>query len=279
VLTADTLSALKSDPGSLQNLINALQSDQRAAAASTTGTQFPNSVNPIKTDTPVSVSAPPVSSPPTVTKVQTIPNADGTTSTQTTTQTTTVSPQVTGSTVSTTTINYPSTTTTNVTTVNNTTNVTTVNNTTTNNQSPPVQPYTPPSTGTSGGTGTSQALPTDYNRENTQQQILKAVDGTGVPDGSTIDKDSALTSIDSQNTATSTAVNNTSAASIGVFNWFPQIPTATCQDPSVANPITGALLDVPICQPVNIFGKFISAVICFFALVGSVREVQSALKA
>ncbi|MNN15473.1 hypothetical protein D3C81_1285790 [compost metagenome] len=62
-------------------------------------------------------------------------------------------------------------------------------------------------------------------------------------------------------------------------DWFPQINTATCSNPTVSNPITGAAYQVNICTYVEIFAKFISGVICFFAVIGSVQQVASASKA
>lgn len=62
-------------------------------------------------------------------------------------------------------------------------------------------------------------------------------------------------------------------------DWFPTINSAVCSNPSVPNPVTGAQVEVNICKYIEIFAKFISGVICFLALIGSVQQVTSAAKA
>ena len=62
-------------------------------------------------------------------------------------------------------------------------------------------------------------------------------------------------------------------------DWFPQINTSVCTNPTVPNPIGNGTFEVSICSYVEIFAKFISGVICFFAVIGSVQQVTSAAKA
>lgn len=226
----------------------------------------------------VTVTAPPVTFPPIV-KTEPVTNADNTTSTKTTTTTTTVSPVVQGTTVNNTNLSYPTTTTTTTNIVNNNTNVTTNSTTTqTEKASGPDRPEITVPNAPNAPQSQIQ-LPTDYNREGTQQAILKSLDGSGVPLASTVDKDSDVNKIAAQNDVTNTVITNITPASVGLFNWFPTIPTAACVNPQVPNPLTGALVPVEICKPVSIFAKFISAVIFALALFGSVRCVQDAIKA
>lgn len=88
--------------------------------------------NPVKSTTPVTVSASPVTSSPRVVSTTETPRADGSVDTTTVTETTTVSPVVTGSTHGDTKIAYPSHTTTTTTVTNNVTNITNTTTTVTN---------------------------------------------------------------------------------------------------------------------------------------------------
>lgn len=220
------------------------------------------------TSVPSVVTAPSVTSDPKVISTTTIPNPDGTTSTQKVTQQTTVTPVIsTPSTVTAPNVSYPSTTTTTTTTTNNSTNVVTTNVTNVNN--PP--PVTTPD---------ALKIPTDYNRETTQLAILqKVTDFTGPITATAPDGQKDLDTVQAKNVEGTTAVDGISQASTGLQGWFPTIATSTCRNPVVPNAIGGGTTAVPICDSVNIFSQFISAVICVFALFGCVREVQSALKA
>lgn len=75
------------------------------------------------------------------------------------------------------------------------------------------------------------------------------------------------------------AIVDVTKEKLGLGDWFPSVPTAVCSNPSVNNPVTGASVQVDICSYVDIFSRFISGVICFFALIGAVQQVQSAMKA
>lgn len=148
-----------------------------------------------------------------------------------------------------------------------------------------------PSTSTAAGTATTPAVtapsapsstqpfPTDYSRENTQAKILAALDGTGMPTSAELDQNLEPNKVDAKNAESTVVIGNITQSSVGLFNWFPVIPTAQCEEPKVPNPITGVMLDVPVCGSVSVFSKFITAVICFFCLIGCVHQVQSALKA
>lgn len=91
------------------------------------------SLNPIKSDTPVSVNAPPVTSPERTVSETTIPKPDGSTDTKTVTEKTTVTPTTTGTTQGDTKTTYPSQTITTTTITNNVTNTTTTETNITNN--------------------------------------------------------------------------------------------------------------------------------------------------
>jgi hypothetical protein len=230
----------------------------------------------LPTDT-VITSAPPVTLTPIV-ETSTVDNSDGTTSTKTVTSTTTVNPQKTGTTVADTSFTYPTTTTTTTTTINNTTNVqNTSNSTKTENASAPDSPTTKIPDSSSSPASDIQ-LPDDYNREVTQQSILEKLTGTGVPDSSTINADTDLGKITSQNSTNKSAFDSINNSYLGLVNWFPSFPTAVCVNPTVPNPISHALVAIDICTPLGIFKTFISGVLCFFVLIASVREVQGAIK-
>jgi hypothetical protein len=163
-------------------------------------------------------------------------------------------------------VDYPATTTVTTTITNNTTNVsntTTVTKTVTGQPAPPAK----------------QDLPTDYNRENTQKAILDVLQGTGMPSAALKSADPTIAQIDGQNKTNSAAVDNITAGSVGIVNWFPSIPTAACVNPQVPNPIGGGMVDVAICDKVDIFSVFINGVIAVFCVFGCIREVSAAIKA
>jgi hypothetical protein len=215
---------------------------------------------------PLTVTAPPVSSTPVVVSTETIPNADGSTSTKKVTETTTVTPVVSSpSTVSSPGVTFPSTTQQTTTITNNTTNVTT---TTVKNITNPVAAPAP----------AKQAdLPTDYNRESTQQKVLDALTTPNTDPLPTGDSD--LKAIKDKSDAGSSTVDGITESSTGLKSWLPTIKTAACVNPTVPIPIVGGTKAVPICDTVDVFSKFISAVISVFALYGCIREVQAAMKA
>lgn len=211
---------------------------------------------------PITVTADPVTGPEAVQSVQTLNNPDGTTSTQTVKTATTVTPVITpGGTVDNPGVSYPSKTVTTTTTINNTTNV---KNETTNITKNEAKPQT-------------QDLPTDYAREATLRAVLQnlTTEYTGPkPTG-----DDELKNIDKQNKDNIGVVDGITPDTTGLKGWLPTIKTATCRNPKVPQPISGAMLEVPICDSVDVFASIISAVIAVFALYGSVREVQWAIKA
>lgn len=261
-----------------QSLTNSLSKDS-VKQQIINNTLRENNIPVIQPTDLVTTSAPPVSATPIV-ETSTQSNTDGTTSTKTVTQQTTVNPVKTGTTVGDTNYSYPSTTVTTTTIVNNTTNNTTTTSTTKNETAGSETPSV-----VSGAAAPAPApaadikFPTDYNREVTQQAILEKLTGTGVPDSSTINPDTDLEKITAQNSYNKSAFDAINSGYLGLVNWFPSFPTAVCVNPTVPNPISHALVAVDICTPLSIFKIFISGVLCFFVLVASVREVQSAIQA
>lgn len=239
----------------------------------------------------VTVTAPPVTVPPVVT-TNTVNNPDGTTSTVKTEEKTVVNPAVSGTNMGNTTVTYPVTTTTTTTTTNNNTNVTTTTTSITNyygtpatktNGEPDVKPpVTPPSGPSAPGTAGAPSIqfPTDYNREVTQGKVLDVLNSMNGPITATAPTgQDQLDAVKAQSDANMATVGTINEASTGLKAWFPSLPTAACTNPQVPNPVTGASVAVPICDKVSIFQTFISGVVCVLALFGSVREVQSAMKA
>lgn len=211
---------------------------------------------------PITVNAPPAAGPETQVSTRQVPNADGTTSTETVKTQTTVTPTAApGGTVDNPGVTFPSKTTTTTTTINNTTNVKNETTNVTNNAAVPEK----------------TELPTDYAREPTLKAILGNL--TTEYTGEKPKGDQELKDIDSQNKTNAAVVDGISEGSTGLKGWLPTIKTATCRNPKVPQPLTGALVDVPICDTVDVFASLISAVIAVAALYGSVREVQAAIKA
>lgn len=62
------------------------------------------------------------------------------------------------------------------------------------------------------------------------------------------------------------------------FDFIPNIPTAACVNPTVANPVFGNMLSVDICQYFDRFALFIKAVLAVLCLYGCVRQIESAMK-
>jgi len=224
-----------------------------------------NNIPVFGANSPVTVTAPPVT---TATATQTVPttDTDGSPATKVVTQTTQVTPVVQGSTFSTTNITYPAQTTYTTQVTNNVTNIT----------YPPVQeveqenaiPETPP-----------VELPKDYNKENTQLAVLRALQGEGITTKVDTNTDPHVKPVQDATKANETEVGKVTAAAYGIVSWFPQVPTAACKNPEVPNATGSGKSAVEICKPVDTLKTFISGVLCFFVLVACVREVQSALKA
>lgn len=107
-------------------------------------------------------------------------------------------------------------------------------------------------TGTSTGTTPQGEMPTDYNRETTQQAILSklqegtTIDETGVPTDSSLSAQKSL--LDDATTARITAIEgsgNVTDLGLGLsITW----PTTTCVDPSFEIPGTGKNLVVSMCD-------------------------------
>lgn len=64
------------------------------------------------------------------------------------------------------------------------------------------------------------------------------------------------------------------------FDWsfIPQIPTASCENPRVKNPLITQYLDVDICGFFNKFSFFFNGVLAVLCIYGCAREVQQAHK-
>lgn len=238
---------------------------------------------------PVTVTATPPATTQPVATVTTVKKPDGSTDTVITETRTNVKPVVTGTNLGDTKIDYPTTTTTTTSTTNDLTHQQTTTTSVTNNYSTPVADpisNTPSVTPVALPTSPSDAgekpsdFPTDYNREVTQQSILqKITDFTGPITATAPDGQKDLDTIKTKNDDGTAVVGGISEGSTGLHGWFPTIATTACRDPQVPLAIGSGNVAVPICDKVNIFSQFISAVICVFALFGCVREVQAALKA
>jgi hypothetical protein len=217
---------------------------------------------------PVTIVAPKTVGPETLVSTRVIPNADGSTSTETVTEQVVVNPVIgSNGTVTNPNISFPYQTVTTITNVNNVTNVRNITTETRNNPAPPIR-LDPPKTD----------FPDDYNREVTQKAILSAVSGEGMPDAK-LDTKTEEADLDKANKDALAAVGTIAEGSIGITNWFPKIQTAACRNPQVPNPIGGAMVDVVICDKVDMFSAFISGVLAVFCLYGCVREVTVAVKA
>ena len=220
---------------------------------------------------PSTLTSAPVIAPVETISTRTGTDANGNPQTITTTAQPTVTPVVQG-TGSSTTVTY-----------NITNNIT---NTTTNPADPAVPPKTQtevivvkiePDQAVPNPTEPTE-FPKDYNKEATQLQILDLLKGEGVPDGTALSSTDAENSIKGAQGQLTAAVDQVTPGSLGLASWLPSIPTTACVNPSVPNPTNGVMTDIEICKPVNLFSKFISAVICVFVLYGCVREVQAAIK-
>jgi hypothetical protein len=243
--------------------------DANARITAAGGTPVPVSTI-VPSGSPVTLSAPQVTGPNTVVSKRDFTDANGVPQTETTQNQVTVTPQSQGSGTSTS-IVYN---------IKNTTTITTTNNTVNNYNNPPTIVIKKDETDVKPAPTPSVPLPTDYNREATQQSILETLKTAFGPITATAPKgDDELQAIKAQNDKGVDAVAGITEASTGLAGWFPTIPTAKCSNPSVPSPITGDLVGVPICDKIGVFQTFISAVVCVLALFGCVREVQAALKA
>lgn len=65
------------------------------------------------------------------------------------------------------------------------------------------------------------------------------------------------------------------------FQWsfIPKIPTAACVNPKLDSPTGSGAVEMNVCGPFNIFGKFINGVLAFFCLLGCVQQIRGALAA
>ena len=72
-----------------------------------------------------------------------------------------------------------------------------------------------------------------------------------------------------------------SDANVPKFTWsfIPQIPTAQCTNPLVANPISGFSISIDVCTSFNIFQAFFNCVLAVFCVYGCVDLVSKAMKA
>lgn len=225
----------------------------------------PGSLAP--SDTPISVAAAPVTGPSLNTSTETITNPDGSTSTVRKDSTTTVTPVTSGNTIATSNTVYNTSTAVVTTTTNNTTGAVTTVNSTTNalgNQS-----------------GTPGATDTGPKECGTPGKPKCQIEEAGTP---TVDQykqavDDGFKSNDDKNAEKTAVIDGITPASVGVFDWFPRIQSAECADPEIPEILTKTMHTVPICGAVRTLSKFLSGVMAFFALLGSVRNVQSALKA
>lgn len=202
---------------------------------------------------PVQVVAPSLSYP-SETKNEQISNSDGTTSTKITTVTPTVNPVKTGTTINNTNLSYPITTVTNTTTTNNTTGAVT---NTTITQTETADPSIP----------SDLQIPTDYNRELTQQKILDELSAPGtvlpadqeartkiVVDKNSLDLDNKFKSIPTELTPDKALW----------FSWVWVPPTGSCS-PNTGS-VHGYTVTFDFC---SWFQKIREAIGWFWAMIGA----------
>lgn len=152
----------------------------------------------------------------------------------------------------------------------------------------------PPTCGVTG----KPACATDGICGGTGQPSCAAGDGSGTPgpvgscggmnqpsckvelvgDGSTGNINGDLSELERQQKSGMDGVGGISVDSIGLFDWFPRIPTASCVNPQVPDPTNGVMRDFPICGAVNTFSKLVSAVICVFCMLGMVAQIQTSMR-
>jgi hypothetical protein len=106
------------------------------------------------------------------------------------------------------------------------------------------------------------------------------IDETGMPEAETFDKEKDIKTIEEANTTRNTEFGKINEQTSGITkDWFPTIPTAACVNPKVPMPITSAFLEVPICPGVDAFRALFGIVVAFFVVMGSVHNIQQAIKA
>lgn len=230
--------------------------------------------------TPLTVTAPEVSTPPAVTKTETITQPDGSKVVRETSSSTTIVPNIPWTKIgdaATTPATFKERTTETVTNINpdgsRTPVSTTVNapETTSNDASKPAA---------EGG-----------KECGTPGRAKCQIDETGMPEAESFDKDKDLKTIEDANKARQEEFDkigggggggggSTTPGKSGISNdWFPSIPTTECTNPKVPVPVTGQQLEVNICGPVGIFRSLFTIVFAFFVVMGSVAQIQTAIKA
>jgi len=106
------------------------------------------------------------------------------------------------------------------------------------------------------------------------------IDETGMPEAETMDKVKDLKTIEDANTARNTEWGKINEQTSGINKgWFPTIPTTACVNPRVPVPITSAMLEIPICPGVDAFRALFGLVVAFFVVMGSISQIQQAIKA
>lgn len=93
------------------------------------------------------------------------------------------------------------------------------------------------------------------------------------------DKDTATrASIDQANAGLK---GNMDGVAADKFKWsfIPQIPTGSCVNPTLKNPVTGAGVEMDVCGKFDMFSFFLNAVLAIACVYGCVRQVQNAMKA
>lgn len=98
--------------------------------------------------------------------------------------------------------------------------------------------------------------------------------------------DAAMTSADMSAREAITQANNQGKSLLenidpDKFKWtfIPQIPTAECQNLTIQSPIGGNGVEMDVCSPFNTFKVFMNGVLAVLCLIGSARQIQSALRA
>jgi len=236
----------------------------RAAASGRPVPVFPEDIFP--NTAPTTVSGNPVTMPDAVTSTATYTDANGVQQTRTQVEKVTIQPaKQEGTGGATTIVKYITTTTTTT--------------TTTNNNADGTAGPSKVETETKVDSPKPPELPKDYNKENTQLAVLRALQGEGITTKVDTNTDPHVKPVQDATKANETEVGKVTAAAYGIVSWFPQVPTAACKNPEVPNATGSGKSAVEICKPVDTLKTFISGVLCFFVLVACVREVQSALKA
>jgi hypothetical protein len=72
---------------------------------------------------------------------------------------------------------------------------------------------------------------------------------------------------------------NEVTSSLFTWSFIPNIPTAACVNPKLDSPGKRSTVEMDICGPFNMFGKFINGVLAFFCVIGCVQQVRAAVAA